>query len=379
MYIYLWGVFKMMKKYRLAEYQKDFLEKTDVENSSRFIVIFIVLMLMSGIQTLVYLFSSNEFYSNELKILKLIIVICGLILIYPINKIRKKDERYLKYSQIIINICIFVMFIIANINTFVAQKVSSDISIYIMMVFIIIAAVRVRPYFMLFQQLFAYIVFSIGILNFQPYVQFRMSHLINGAVINIIAFLLSHMLYSYSASVYLNKKHLDLKNIELKQIAESDSLTDLYNQRGIGNILQEIIKDSKKEQTDIYLGVLDLDNFKNLNDRYGHTFGNKVLRQVADIIKENIRTEDFAGRYGGDEFILIFKDANINQVENIMKRLSQEVKRLDLYDCKLSFSCGLAKWSGESIEKLFERADKYMYQMKHSGRDNTYIETYKTI
>ncbi|HOO27212.1 MAG TPA: GGDEF domain-containing protein [Lachnospiraceae bacterium] len=172
----------------------------------------------------------------------------------------------------------------------------------------------------------------------------------------------------------MDKMDIDQKNKKLKELSERDDLTGLYNRRTIYLRLTDLIKEAEKTKKNIYLGILDLDHFKEINDRYGHLYGDEVLKTVAGKILENIREEDIAGRYGGDEFVIILYEVDYESAGTMMKKLLQEVNELDFDTYKLSFSCGIAAWNGESSEELFERADAYMYHVKKLGKNDIQIE-----
>lgn len=187
------------------------------------------------------------------------------------------------------------------------------------------------------------------------------------------------MFYSYSVKTYADKLNADQVNMRLKLLSEKDDLTGLYNKRTIYRRLKELIDDNKCQGKQVYLGILDLDHFKEINDHYGHLYGDEVLKKVAVKIQENVRQEDMVGRYGGDEFVIIFNDCDGQIVQRAMERIQEEVNKLDFEVCQLSFSCGVAVWNGESSEKLFERADAFMYDVKKSGKNNIKVESYKVV
>lgn len=190
----------------------------------------------------------------------------------------------------------------------------------------------------------------------------------------VLAFIISRMFYRYGMKDFMDKMDIDQKNTKLKELSERDDLTGLYNRRTIYLRLTDLIKEAEKTKKNIYLGILDLDHFKELNDRYGHLYGDEVLKTVAGKILENIREEDIAGRYGGDEFVIILYEVDYESAGTMMKKLLQEVNELDFDTYKLSFSCGIAAWNGESSEELFERADAYMYHVKKLGKNDIQIE-----
>jgi diguanylate cyclase (GGDEF)-like protein len=118
---------------------------------------------------------------------------------------------------------------------------------------------------------------------------------------------------------------------------------------------------------------LDLDKFKNINDFLGHTVGDKILIEVANWFKENLRGEDKIIRYGGDEFCLILNENDRDKIEKIMRRLYLRfLEKEFLKGIALGFSYGIAIFpdDGNNLDMLLSKADQEMYKMKENGEKN---------
>ena len=121
--------------------------------------------------------------------------------------------------------------------------------------------------------------------------------------------------------------------------------------------------------------MLDIDNFKNINDQYGHGAGDRVLRHVANIAKKSIRMEDILGRYGGDEFLIGLVNTPLSDAILIAKRINQEVSRAIFMDedsnpIRISVSIGIKALSDETIlDGLINEADINLYKAKKRGRN----------
>jgi diguanylate cyclase (GGDEF)-like protein len=146
----------------------------------------------------------------------------------------------------------------------------------------------------------------------------------------------------------------------LTDIALKDEMTDLYNKR----FFEFIIDKYNKNEIEIGLIFIDLDNFKILNDNYGHMFGDKVIKKTADIIKSSIRDIDFAFRFGGDEFVVIVV-ARQNVLLKIVKRIKEKINKAVIENVKLQASIGYAHFPTEGdIQSVIDLADKRMYEEK---------------
>ncbi len=171
------------------------------------------------------------------------------------------------------------------------------------------------------------------------------------------------------------KAELDFKEIQ----AQTDELTGLYNRRALNTQLEKYIEWYR--QTDNQLGVLmiDLDGFKRYNDSYGHQVGDEVLILVANILKKAVRADDFACRQGGDEFVLLLPDITKTRGRAVAEHIRRAIDELPPLptgaEHKVSASVGgTLLRCGEAKASFMERADKYLYRAKESGRNQVVWE-----
>ena len=159
--------------------------------------------------------------------------------------------------------------------------------------------------------------------------------------------------------------------------AMTDSLTEVANRRGFDVALKEAIENSKKTAQPCTLLMADLDHFKRINDNFGHQVGDKILRFVANTMKNAIRGGDILARYGGEEFAIILPNTNEAGALRVAENLLNEVSARQLTTGansepigRITMSIGLALYkNNETTESFIERADQYMYNAKHSGRN----------
>ena len=354
-------------KYKASSEFILFLNKENIERLGAVIAVILVII---SFQVVGYSLANNDDFNISLIEMKLLFVVIALIILYVFRMMKKYNSLFTKHSEKIIYLATFCMLIAAIINTFEAQRITSDISIYIMILFAIVSSVRMRPVLTASQLIIIYSIFVVYLPSYQFNKNYVLAHIMNGLIINILAYIISRMFYNYSVRDYEDKLDIKNKNKELKYLSEKDDLTGLYNKRMSNKLLSGLIKDSNDTEKSLYLSVIDLDRFKNINDKYGHSYGDEVLKLIAKSIEKNIRETDIAVRYGGDEFLIFFQDVAQKEVDNILTRLLDEISNTKFKDSTLSFSCGIAKWQGETKEELFERADSYMYKVKSDGRNN---------
>jgi diguanylate cyclase len=164
---------------------------------------------------------------------------------------------------------------------------------------------------------------------------------------------------------------------ELEQVSEQvreDQLTGTLNRRGLDDAMQREMARAARRKAPLCVAVLDLDNFKKLNDTYGHQAGDDALVHLSNVVKKTLRPTDIVARFGGEEFIILFSDTGIRQAVDITRRLQRELtKRFFLHNHErllITFSAGVAALKpDETQESIFARADKAMYQAKLQGKN----------
>ena len=165
---------------------------------------------------------------------------------------------------------------------------------------------------------------------------------------------------------------------ELENAACLDSLTGLYNRKHFSELADSNIKRALRMNYPIYMGMLDLDFFKNINDTYGHAAGDAILKSTAAIIRQTIRSYDLVGRYGGEEFVFLITDMESPEVLKMVERIRENMeKNVTLYEnikIKVTCSIGLAKFNGnDTLETSLRRADVALYVAKNAGRNRVEV------
>jgi len=161
---------------------------------------------------------------------------------------------------------------------------------------------------------------------------------------------------------------------QLLLLATQDSLTSALNRRAFNAEAQIALKRAARHHRPLSLAILDLDHFKQINDRHGHLAGDLALRQFADLCRRSLREGDIFSRYGGEEFVLLLPETDSTAASLLLERLRLELSGLVLSHGGVSFglqvSAGLAQWEpGDSLESLFKRADQALYAAKSGGRN----------
>ncbi|MBU2464428.1 MAG: GGDEF domain-containing protein [Candidatus Edwardsbacteria bacterium] len=191
---------------------------------------------------------------------------------------------------------------------------------------------------------------------------------------NMLVRLSSFVVVTYALSEL--RKVLDKE----KNYARQDFLTGAANSRNFMETAQAELQKARAGGHAIALAYIDLDNFKGVNDTFGHSVGDQLLKLVAEIIKKNLRDGDMVARLGGDEFAVLLPRATEDSSLAAMKRMKEyflaEVKRKKW---PVSFSMGLVlfKKFPDSVDEMIKRADNLMYTVKDSGKDDIKFVVYR--
>ncbi len=196
---------------------------------------------------------------------------------------------------------------------------------------------------------------------------FQLFEVILLAVLSFLSLLLvNFLLYQYGA----NKLEEILHKLEMKTL--KDPLTGLFNRRFFNLYLVRKLKEQTLKGERVSFILLDLDNFKRINDTYGHAFGDKVLRHIARLLRKQLRNEDIALRWGGEEFG-IFVKAPIEDAKKLAERLRKAVENSPVEGVKITASFGVGEYKGEDPKEFFEKVDEALYRAKKMGKNR--VET----
>jgi len=170
----------------------------------------------------------------------------------------------------------------------------------------------------------------------------------------------------------VSKKLID-SNSKFKKLSLTDELTSLYNRRSFDLRLIEETSRADRHKQELSLIMIDLDDFKRHNDTHGHQTGDKLLEELADMIRKSIRESDAAFRYGGDEFAVLLPVCDIKNAEHVAKKIVEKISIHQFKNVqgqlleKVTISCGVACYKG-NLEAFVAEADKHLFVSKTSGK-----------
>lgn len=178
------------------------------------------------------------------------------------------------------------------------------------------------------------------------------------------------------------KSQLEDSLRKVEEMAATDPLTKLYNRRHFAKLLEQLFAESQRYSTELSCAMIDLDEYKTLNDSYGHQMGDQLLVLAGRVITANLRTADVAARYGGDEFVLLLPHASIEQAKSVAERIRADFKlasaKLLQREQGVTMSMGVNCSSvGKTAvaDQLVAGADTALYAAKEKGRNRIEVNT----
>ncbi|MCR8915218.1 diguanylate cyclase [Marinobacter panjinensis] len=202
-----------------------------------------------------------------------------------------------------------------------------------------------------------------------------------GALLGVYLFNLSVVfaMFSYLSFFYLTM--VTAANRKLRRMATTDSLTGLFNRRHMTYLVEKELARFQRNGNPVAFLVLDIDHFKAINDQYGHELGDRVLEDVAGIIKAQLRTQDLIARWGGEEFLAVLPDTRIQSAQASAERVREALmthdwrapngERIDI-----TISAGVSEFRrDDDLNSAISRADRALYRSKERGRNRVELET----
>lgn len=197
---------------------------------------------------------------------------------------------------------------------------------------------------------------------------------LNNALDRDVGFFVAALDYFENMEKGREVRYVFMEETRFKSLYEQstlDGMTLLFNHQTFIMMLEKELEFARRKHTPLTLLMADIDNFKRINDQRGHQHGDRVLIQVARILKQHLRAMDIAGRYGGEEFIVAFPDTDSKMAIEIAERIRRRIEFTYENDDRITVSMGMVNYPqvNGSIHDLIESADQALYQAKHEGKN----------
>lgn len=302
----------------------------------------------------------------------------------------RKKEKFNVLKRLIQYIAIVIILSFGVTVVTVDQLVTSNITPFLVACTISSVIFLIRPLFIIPVYLSAFFAFYFSIALTQMDQEVLLSNRVNGITVIGIGICLSLILWKVNVSNILQKRfilnqkqELVQMNQELEFLAFNDSMTHLYNRRKFEELLNMEISKIHQNGHKSCLIILDIDYFKKINDLYGHPVGDRVIKHIASILRENARETDVVSRWGGEEFLLLLPHTSLSEgrfiAEKLRKIIEDRIVLIKEKEIHITASFGVAGISGDkdSLELAYKDADKALYVAKEKGRncvETAYIE-----
>ncbi len=167
------------------------------------------------------------------------------------------------------------------------------------------------------------------------------------------------------------QKKIEEMNVKLKKAIMLDSLTNLYNRRKFDIDLEKQLSIAGKQQVPFVIIIGDIDNFKKINDEFGHLIGDTVLIEISNLLKQNVPSSSLLARWGGEEFSILLQESDINEALQFVEQLLEKIRLYNFsQSIKLTMSFGLSIYNeNDDIITIINRADKALYESKNKGKN----------
>jgi len=199
--------------------------------------------------------------------------------------------------------------------------------------------------------------------------QERWEYVYSIAIFTLLALLIPIF---YGRKLILRQQELHNK---ISRLADEDSLTKLHNRRKINELIHDEIERSERYKKGFSIIIMDIDFFKRVNDRHGHLAGDRLLKMFTEIMQHTIRHTDTAGRWGGEEFVILCPETNMDGATSLAEKIRQRIANHVFNDFgKQTASFGVACYvDNDSVDTIIHRADIALYNAKNTGRNHVAV------
>ncbi len=369
----------MFQKFKSEHINKEqlseFKSRMILENSKRFLYL-LCLVFLSQIIFLSLELSNLMAFDKTIFISRITIIVICLVfggLIFVLRKIQKKRIVLL---GIITSLIQFLSILVGAY--FTAMMFNTGIysfSSFLLVSFIVSLTCVRNPYYSGLFLVFLLVSLGVYINLYVIDLCDWLGEFLIASVFIIMIYIGNIFNYKRHLRLFIQEKEITEANLKLKEMSIIDDLTGIYNRRKIIEVIENYLENSVRYKSPFAVAIIDLDHFKTINDNYGHNVGDKVLKEFSRILKNQLRTTDILGRWGGEEFIVVANNTSENGMFVLIERLVALIQTHDFEDIQeLTFSAGVTSFKNEkTYSEIVEKADYGLYLAKSMGRNQVQL------
>lgn len=338
-----------------------------------------IVVLISLVAEIVALFIKMKLEPENVQyylIYKMIIPTCVQVTLVTANELLERyNGKSRPYTIILTGTLIGAVLIYGNMRVIGIQ--------YVMMIPMLVAAFHFSKKHLTFAFLMViaelailYVLFPLIWDHMTIFERFALFYILSGEYLILVQLLhRGNDMLERLIRTSRSERDLLIKNTIMERLSKTDALTDLYNHRTFQEYLEHLIEHCETNKIPLQIAVIDIDNFKSINDTYGHAVGDIILKRVADILKHSLTSDEIIARYGGEEFAILFPAKTLEQAFDICEHARISISQLDHLEMegrRVTVSIGLSGYvHGMGKSRFFSDADSLLYQAKKEGKNKT--------
>ena len=359
-------LFKTTRKFLRAavppEYLQDYNKELLTDNYLRLSIVSVILFIVE----LALFYPQEHLFGNGIIIL-IFLAISGVLipLIFYIK--RHIPDISFKFAMAVMYAYIVLALLLGAMLTLVVVRNIDMTHVYLLTVLGTSMVLYTRPVPRAVTFLTVYALFAVLLPYFGASPEQLAAQRINALIFNFIAWFFGQISLYTKSSVYISRRQLDDKNRILKDLALKDTMTGLYDHAASLNMLEDEIALANLTHSPLTLIMADIDDFKRINDTYGHQFGDDVISRVAAVFVMVIADAGIVGRYGGEEFIIILPGSGLEEARALAMDIQIALGRA-ISQPHVTLSGGISRYNGESMNDFVRITDEKLYLAKNNGK-----------
>ncbi len=357
---------KLLSDLNYLTYEKQYDREYTKINYNRLIPNMLIIYL---IEWIVFLYS--DLFMGVGDIILYFQFYCTVLIPIILFYYKKFDSTSIVILKLLLYMYLLGIILFGIALVFSTQHISDLVHMFMMITLGVCSIIFMPPKESFFIIGLSTIIFFIGIPFFQTDLEIVNVNKLNSFIFNLIAWFLSCNLFIFKIKDLYLHKELEANQKYLLKLSQLDQMTNIQNRNSILDILSQEMNNANKCKEDLGIILLDIDDFKNINDQFGHLMGDTVIIEFSNKLKETIGSNSLVGRYGGEEFLIVLPNCNIEYMLSIFQKLKDSLHHIEIPDKrKVTVSAGIALYENTNIKDFIKKADQRLYEAKRKGKAN---------